>query len=79
MVGAHRDTPRRDGGSRPDALGGVRQEALEDGGAQAGPDQPRRDMRVGRVELVQVRVRLPFLEMELDLLPEAIEPPDEGR
>jgi hypothetical protein len=57
----------------------VREEALEHGGAEAGPNQPGGDMRIGRVELVQVRVRLPFFEIEFDPPPEAMEPADEAR
>ena len=36
-------------------------------------DQAFRDVRVRRVELVQIRVRFPLLEAEFDLPPEAIE------
>jgi hypothetical protein len=65
VVCAHRHAPRRHGRPVSDALRGVGQKPLQDGGAQAGPDQTLGDMRIGRVELVQVRVRLPLLEEQL--------------
>ena len=59
---AHCDAPRRHRGPRTDVLSRVGEEALEDRSAEARPDQPFRNMRVRRVELMQVRVRLPLLE-----------------
>lgn len=43
------------------------EEALEDRGAQARPDEAFGNVRVRGVELMQVGVRLPLLETEFDL------------
>lgn len=75
-IATRRDATRR-GGLGADQLGGMCQEALEDCSAKARPDQPPHDVLVGGAELVEVRVRLPLLENQLDLPAEPIEPRDE--
>ena len=53
---AHGHATRRHRRSLADALRGMGEEALEDRGAQARPNEPFSDMGVGGVELMQVRV-----------------------
>jgi len=64
VTGAHPDAARGDWLAADD-LRCMRQQPLEHGRAQAGPDQAGGDVLVGSVALVQVRVRLPFLEQQL--------------
>ena len=71
---AHGHALCRHGRPVPDALRGVGQKPLEHGGAEAGPDQPFGDVRIRRVEFVQVRVRLPLFETEFNLPAEPVEP-----
>lgn len=74
---AHRYAPRRHCRPLADALRRVGEEAFEDRGAQARPDQAFGNVRVRGVELMQVRVRLPLLEAEFDLPAEPIESGDQ--
>ena len=74
---AHGDATRRHRRPPTDALRGMGEEALEDCGAQARPDQAFGNVRVRRVELMQVRVRLPLLETAFDLPAEPIESTDQ--
>jgi hypothetical protein len=60
-----------------DPSGSVCQEALENRGAHARPDQAPGDVRIGRAECVQIGVGLPRLEAQFDLPPESVEPGDE--
>jgi hypothetical protein len=76
MSGAHRDATGGDGLAGGE-LRSVREEAFEDCGAEAHPDAALGKVLVLGVELVQVRVGLPFLEQQLDLPPETVEPRDE--
>jgi hypothetical protein len=66
VTSAHRDAARGDRFAA-DELGGVSQEALEHGRAEARPDQSRSDVLVRSIELVQVGVGLPFLKQQFDL------------
>jgi len=72
VMRAHGHAPRRHGRAAS-SLRRVGEEALEDRGAQAGPDQAFGNVRVRGVELMQVRVRLPLFEAEFDLPAEPIE------
>ena len=67
VMRAQGDATRRDGDPVSDALSSVGEEVLEDRGALAGQDQPIGDVCVRDAELMQVGVRLPFIETEVDL------------
>jgi hypothetical protein len=51
----------------------VCEKSLEDSGCQCCPDESLRDVFVAGIELPQVGVRLPLLEQQFDLPPEAVE------
>ncbi len=70
---AHGHATRRYGRPVSNTLRRVGEDALQDRRAEPRPDQVFRDVRVRRVERMQVRVRLPLLKTEFDLPAEPIQ------
>ena len=69
---AHRHDAGRDRNLRTDALAGVGQAAFDRRRPQRHPDEAFDERRIRARELVQLRLRFPFLEGQLDLPAEVI-------